>query len=167
MQQMWSSRFTNIAIYLALLGVLIACGKTQSPEDAFKSGNYESSFEQYRVLAEAGDSDAANYLGIHYYLGLGTAKDYPKANDWFLTAALHENADAMRNLGVMYMRGLGVSQNWGRAYGWLYHAVQRDHPTAEEYLGAVADYVTPNKSMQERAAVESLIKNKRKEEAAN
>lgn len=163
---MLSFRLRKIGIYLATLVLLTACGKTNSPEDAFQSGDYENSFEQYRLLAEAGDSNAANYLGIHYYLGLGTKKDYSKANDWFLASALHENADAMRNLGVMYMRGLGVEQNWGRAYGWLYHAVQRDHPTAEEYLGAAADYVTPNKSMQERAFVESLIKKTRKEELA-
>lgn len=162
---MWPFKLTKTAVYLALLLVVTACGKPSSPEEAFQAGEYESSFEQFRLLAEEGDSNAANYLGIHYYLGLGTQKDYPKANDWFLTAALHENADAMRNLGVMYMRGLGVAQNWGRAYGWLYHAVQREHPTAEEYLGAVADYVTPNKSMQERAFVENLIKQTRKETA--
>lgn len=149
-----------------LLGV-VACGDGSTPEEAFNSGNYESSFQQYRDLAEAGDSDAANYLGIHYYLGLGTKKDYEQANDWFLVSALHENADAMRNLGVMYMRGFGVKQNWARAYGWLYHAVQREHPTANEYLGAVADYVTPNKSMQERAYVEGLIKETRKDETQN
>ena len=163
---MLSFRLNQIAFYLCMTVLVSACGKANSPEDSFKSGDYESSFMQYRTLAESGDSDAANYLGIHYYLGLGTKKDYVKANDWFLASALHENADAMRNLGVMYMRGLGVDQNWGRAYGWLYHAVQRDHPTAQEYLGAVADYVTPNKSMQERALVENLIKETRKEEVA-
>ena len=148
-------------ILLMGLAFLSACGSEQSPREAFRTGNYDHSFAQYLSLAEAGDSDAANFLGIHYYLGLGTQKNYDKANEWFLVSALDENADAMRNLGVMYMRGHGFQQDWGRAYGWLYHAVQRDHPTAEEYLGVTADYVTPNKSMQERTLVENLIKEAR------
>lgn len=151
-----------IAYLLLVLLLLSACGGAQSPQEAFESGDYEDSFQQYLSLAESGDNNAANYVGIHYYLGLGTRKDFDKANEWFLDAALQENADAMRNLGVMYMRGHGVSQDWGRAYGWLYHAVQREHPTAEEYLVVTADYVTPNKSMQERAFVESLIKEAQK-----
>ena len=108
-----------ISLYLLLFVLLVACGKEQSPEQAFQSGDYETSYQQYLTLAETGDGNAANYLGIHYYLGLGTRKDFEKANEWFLAAALQENADAMRNLGVMYMRGHGVSQDWGRAYGWL------------------------------------------------
>ena len=147
---------------LFVVSYLSACSKSQSPQEAFESGDYERSFQQYLSLAESGDNAAANYLGIHYYLGLGTTKDFEKANEWFLAAALGENADAMRNLGVMYMRGHGVSQDWGRAYGWLYHAVQREHPSAEEYLVVTADYVTPNKSMQERAFVENLLKEARK-----
>ena len=152
----------QIAQLILILLMLTACGGAKSPQQAFESGDYESSFEQYLSLAESGDGEAANYLGIHYYLGLGTRKDFDKANEWFLSSALGENADAMRNLGVMYMRGHGVSQDWGRAYGWLYHAVQREHPTAEEYLVVTADYVTPNKSMQERAFVENLIKEAKK-----
>ncbi|MGR8949194.1 MAG: tetratricopeptide repeat protein [Gammaproteobacteria bacterium] len=155
---------TKLIALIMLASILICsgCGKAQSPHEAFRSGNYDSSFKQYLGLAQSGDTDAANFLGIHYYLGLGTDKDYDKANKWFLTSALDENADAMRNLGVMYMRGHGVDQDWGRAYGWLYHAVQRNHPKAQEYLGVTADYVTPNKSMQERAFVESLIKDAKK-----
>lgn len=151
-----------IAYSLLVALCLSACGDAQTPREAFESGDYEQSFAQYLPLAETGDSDAANFVGIHYYLGLGTKKDFDKANEWFLTAALAENADAMRNLGVMYMRGHGVSQDWGRAYGWLYHAVQREHPTADEYLSVTADYVTPNKSMQERSFVENLLKEAQK-----
>ncbi|MEM7468354.1 MAG: tetratricopeptide repeat protein [Pseudomonadota bacterium] len=150
------------ALPMVLTALLVsACGESLSPQDAFQQGHYNASYEQYRELAESGDTGAANYLGIHYYLGLGTTKDFDKANQWFLVSALDENADAMRNLGVMYMRGHGVAQDWGKAYGWLYHAVQREHPKAKEYLSVTADYITPNKSMQERAAVEGLIKEAR------
>lgn len=154
------SLFACQAVMLALFALLLlsGCGEQQTAEQAFQSGNYQESYRQYLSMAESGDTNAANYLGIHYYLGLGVERNYGLANEWFMKSALHENADAMRNLGVMYMRGLGVSQDWGRAYGWLYHAVQREHRKAEEYLGVVADYVTPNKSMQERAYVENLIK---------
>ena len=152
-----------LAIVYSLL--LVACGNDSTPNDAFQHGEYESSFQQYEVLAEAGDTDAANYLGIHYYLGLGTPKDYERANEWFLISALAENADAMRNLGVMYMRGFGFKQDWARAYGWLYHAAEREHPTAQEYIGVVMEHVTPNKSMQQRALVAGLIKEAGKQRA--
>ena len=140
----------NILFTTACLLLLVACGDGLSPEEAFQNGKYATSFQQYKALAETGDIDAANYLGIHYYLGLGTPKDYKEANDWFLISALAENADAMRNLGVMYMRGLGLAQDWARAYGWLYHAAEREPPTAKDYIGVVMEHVTPNKSSSHR-----------------
>ena len=152
------------AIALFAVATFAGCSESQDPVSLFKEGAYERSFVIFRERAASGDDDARNYVGIHYYLGLGTDKDYPEAIKWFEPAALNGHADAMRNLGIMYMRGLGVEQDWSMAYAWLYHAVQNGHEHAEDYLSVSADYVTPNKSMQQRKLIEEKIRDYRRQQ---
>ena len=123
-----------------------------------RAGDYEDSLKLFGPRADAGDPAARNFIGIHYYLGLGTDRDLVAAAKWFEQAALAQNADAQRNLGVMYLRGFGVARDYGQAYGWLYHAYVGGNLTAERYLGFTADFITPNASMQARKRVGAQIK---------
>jgi uncharacterized protein len=51
-------------------------------------------FEEYLKKAEQGDADAQHRLGLMYANGRGVAKDYEKAAEWYLKAALQGYADA-------------------------------------------------------------------------
>ena len=147
-----------VIIFVLLLGALVGCGDRDDPLALFHDGHYEAALNLFTRQAEAGDLSAANYVGVHYYLGLGVTRDFSKAAEWFETAALGQHASAQRNLGVMYLRGYGVDKDYSRAYGWFYHAYVGGNQNAEKYLGFTGDLVTPNRSMQARKSVADRIK---------
>lgn len=138
---------------LALLGVLLtltACSNDQDPLGRFMAGDYQSSFKSFLQRADNGDSAAINFVGIHYYLGLGVKRDFNVAAQWFERAARAANADAQRNLGVLYMRGWGVPRDNVTAYGWLFQANSQGNRRARTYLETVEHLITPNQTMQAR-----------------
>lgn len=69
-------------------------------------------------LAEQGDADAQNSLGVMYNMGWGVPQDYKKSVYWLQKSAWQENAKAQYSLGHMYADGHGVSQNLERTFYW-------------------------------------------------
>lgn len=128
------------------LTIFCGCGGSKDPIELFQNGEYEASFRVFSAQAASGDLVASNYLGMHYYLGAGVARDFVRAAELFEVAALAEYADAQRNLGVMYLRGLGVKQDHHQAYGWFFAAHAGGNMGAKEYLNLMVDNVTPNAS---------------------
>ena len=57
----------------------------------------QSSFEEIKSAAEAGDAASQCYIGICYQTGQGVAQDYVAAHKWFNLAAL---------------RGSDIAKNW-------------------------------------------------------
>jgi TPR repeat protein len=138
---------------LALLGTLLAlaaCGDDQDAVGRFMAGDYQSSFKSFLRRADNGDSAATNFVGIHYYLGLGVQRNFGVAAQWFERAARAANADAQRNLGVLYMRGWGVPRDNVTAYAWLFQAASQGNRRAREYLATVEHMITPNQTIQAR-----------------
>lgn len=142
-------RMTALALLAALL-TLTACGNDQDPLGRFMAGDYQSSFKSFLQRADNGDSAAINFVGIHYYLGVGVERDFNAAAQWFERAARAANADAQRNLGVLYMRGWGVPRDNVTAYGWLFQATSQGNRRARTYLETVEHLITPNQTMQAR-----------------
>lgn len=87
---------------------------------AFSTGEYSlgNSPSDLRVLAEAGDMEAQNNLGIFYQNGRGVMKDYEQAAKWYRKAADQNMASAQNNLGVCYAHGWGVTKDEGEALVW-------------------------------------------------
>lgn len=83
---------------------------------AIKRGDYEAAYEEFNVLADAGDTRAMITIGMFFYKGDGFEQDYAKAMDWFVRAFELGNGDAFNNIGVMYRDGLGVTANRAIAY---------------------------------------------------
>jgi hypothetical protein len=78
-------------------------------------------------LAEAGNMDAQNQLGLLYYNGRGVPQNFQQASVWFRKAAEQGHAGAQVNLGTLYFSGYGVSENSQEALFWFRKAaVQRD-----------------------------------------
>ncbi len=107
---------------LSLLLVLGACTKPLDPKVHFDKGNYAEAYQLWLAQAEQGDVVAKNYIGILYYLGLGTPRDYRKARHWFEQAANQGYADAQYNLGSMYENGEFFDIDYMKAYMWLFAA---------------------------------------------
>ena len=136
---------------LAVAVILAACSSERDPVQQFMAGDYGAAFKSFSRLADSGDSAAINFVGIHYYLGVGVERNFALAAQWFERAALGSNADAQRNLGVLYLRGWGVPRNNLHAYGWLYQAHVQGNKRAREYLEMTEHMITPNQTMQARA----------------
>ena len=64
-----------------------------------------------RVIAEEGNDVAAEMMGVIYYKGLGVARSYPSAFEWYKKSADEGNIDAMRSMGILYENGRGVDKS--------------------------------------------------------
>lgn len=150
-------RLEAVALIAALFG-LAACDNDQDGPRQLRAGDYDASFKAFTVRADKGDSAAINFIGIHYYLGLGVDRDFRAAAQWFERAAHAANADAQRNLGVLYLRGWGVQRDNVKAYGWLLQASSQGERGAREYLETINQLITPNQSMQARRWIADQLK---------
>ncbi|MDP4272460.1 MAG: tetratricopeptide repeat protein, partial [Bacteroidota bacterium] len=70
----------------------------------------------YKQLADAGNPEAMNALGIIYSRGLCDSVNHAAALRWFGLSAEGGYANAWTNLGIMYKDGLGTEQDMAKAY---------------------------------------------------
>ena len=95
---------------------------------------------ELRDAAERGMSDAANQLGMAYYLGHGTPKDLREAAKWIRAAAEKNDPAAQANLAALYDRGDGVPRDPEQALQWYLKAAKRGNDLAQVLLGAKYEY---------------------------
>ncbi len=157
-QAAYGKRLNTIWILGGLVAFMVAgCAQDDDPLSAFEHGDYQTACQLWRPMAENGDVNAQNYLGMMYYLGLGVSRDYGKAVKWYTIAAMHGNANAQRNLGTMYHEGLGVPQDYLQAYAWYYASEKQGNRRAEIYIQSLTGKLTPNQQMKARALVQQYI----------
>ncbi|HKV81350.1 MAG TPA: GAF domain-containing protein [Candidatus Sulfotelmatobacter sp.] len=92
---------------------------TKAPTSTPASGIETASFEQLRQMANKGDANAQNALGLHYATGDGVELNEQEAIRWFTKAAERGNVLAQSKLGSIYFSGRGVPQDPNRAYFWM------------------------------------------------
>ncbi len=128
------AKFAGLALIAALcagftLGLTApAWAGWDEAEAAYQRGDYATAIRELRPLAEQGDGDAQNNLGIMYDYGQGVPQDDAKAVKWYRKAAEQGNAGAQYNLGVMYGKGQGVPQDYAQAHMWYNLAASRFPP---------------------------------------
>ncbi len=146
---------------LILLGIFIltGCGENTDPIKAFESGDYETSYQLFKSLANSGDVDAQNYLGLQYFLGLGVAKDLKKAVELYQSAAEKGHVDAQRNLGDMFQNGYGTQQDYYQAFIWYFASSQQGNQSAKVRLEALSseNKLTPNQQMHAKIEANEFI----------
>ena len=101
---------------------------------AYRQGNYATALQEFRPLAEQGNSSAQNYLGLMYAEGSGVAQDDRQAVEWFRKAAEQGNADAQFVLWFMYAEGSGGAQDDRQAMEWLGKAAEQGNAGAQFVL---------------------------------
>jgi TPR repeat protein len=119
---------------------------------AGEKGDFATALRLWTPLAEQGDADAQNNLGLMYDKGQGVAQDYKTAVKWYTLAAEQGNAKVQTILGVMYAQGQGVSQDYKTAVKWYTLAAEQGVAQAQYLLGmmyhlgqgVVQDYVKAN-----------------------
>ena len=146
-------------LLITVLFFLLSCTGSNDPKHAFEQGDYEKAYALWLPLARQGDVEAQNYLGIHYYLGLGVKRDYKEAVKWFETAAKEGFPDAQRNFGDMFQYGRGVPQDYYKAFIWYFAASQQGHEIAKRSLENITgdNKLTPNQQMHAKLEANKFI----------
>ncbi len=92
---------------------------------AYKRGDYATALQNFRPLAEKGESKAQYWLGHFHANGLSVPRDYTEAAKWYRRAANQRHAGAQNNLGMLYQEGRGVPRDYVQAYKWFGLSVSR------------------------------------------
>ncbi|MBT5651800.1 MAG: sel1 repeat family protein, partial [Nitrospina sp.] len=87
---------------LILLVEPVSADDFQDGKDAYKRSDYKTALEKWKPLAEQGNANGQNGLGVLYANGQGVAQDYREAVKWYRLSAEQGVAKAQYNLGVMY-----------------------------------------------------------------
>jgi TPR repeat protein len=102
---------------------------------AFSAARYADALQRWQQAAQAGDAEAALYIGLLNDLGRGVVQDAREARRWYERAAELGNAVAMFNVGVLYDAGTGVARDRARAAAWYRQAADLGMPRAAYALG--------------------------------
>lgn len=101
-----------------------------------------SSLEQLRQMADRGNPDAQNALGLRYAMGEGVKLSETEAVRWFSKAAEQGNVLAQSKLGSIYFSGRGVPQDPGKAYFWMVIASSSGDDASKTLAPFVRDRLT-------------------------
>ena len=95
-------------------------------------------FEESRVKAESGDTEAQIFVGGCFEFGvLGVQKNPGEAVKWFRKAADKGAAEAQFNIGFIYSKGDGVRQDMKETLKWYRKAAEQNYAIAQSSLGAI------------------------------
>jgi TPR repeat protein len=94
-------------------------------------------FSKIKSIAEAGDCDAQNNLGLCFQFGYGTKQNYAQAMVWFRRAADSGLATSQFNVGGLYFEGNGVEKNLSIAIQWYTRAAEQRDELALLQLGSI------------------------------
>ncbi len=146
-------------LHIIFVFMLSACGAETDPKVAFNKGDYETAYKLWRPIAEQGDAEAQNYMGIIYYLGLGVNRDYTKALNWYEKAAKAGYADGQRNYGDMLHFGRGTKKDNYQAYKWYFAAFQGGNKGAGKQIEVIAasGNLSPNQQLHAKIEANEFI----------
>ncbi len=103
---------------------------------AYKRGDYETAKRELLPLAQRGNANAQNYMGLMYEHGRGVAKNLRTARGWYQRAAAEQNnAWAQNQLGLIYSRGIGVTQDYFEAVKWTRKSAEQGFSWGQNNLG--------------------------------
>ena len=129
---------------------------------AYNEGDYATALREWRPLAQQGDADAQNNLGVLFLKGQGVPKHYEKAVVLFRLSAKQGNSTAQSYLGGMYGLGQGVKKNLVTAYIWASLGAYNGNEKGAKLRDIFAKRMTPKDiSTAQELARECFWKNYR------
>ena len=134
--------FFPVLLLSLMVGNNVSLADFQKGRDAFSREDYATALKEWKPLAEKGDAEAQNGLGVIYDHGRGVPQDHKTAIKWFTLAAKQGYAKAQSNLGVMYRRGKGVPKDYVQAHMWYNLAAAQGYEDAAEQRDKVAESMT-------------------------
>jgi len=122
-------------IFLVGVVLLTGCFAARAAEQQAQVDYSRLSVQQLTPLAEKGDAEAQNNLGVRYATGRGVPKDDVEAVKWLRKAADQNYAEAQCSLGVCYWIGKGVPKNVAESAKWFRKAAEQNNAYAQYSLG--------------------------------
>jgi putative methionine-R-sulfoxide reductase with GAF domain len=101
-----------------------------------------ATIDQLKQLADKGDADAQNALGLRYASGDGVMQDEREAVSWFTKAAENGNVKAQVALGTRYWAGRGVTPSLQEAYFWTVLARAAGDKNSKTFAELLASRMT-------------------------
>lgn len=111
-------------------------------KNALNRKDCNDEFTRIKAIAEQGDANAQNELGIMYEKGKGVAKNYTEAWKWYSLAIKHKHAGASNNranlaLHVMTRsQGAEVDRNMKV---WIQETFDNNRPALERLIKAITE----------------------------
>jgi hypothetical protein len=110
------------------------------------------------ALAEKGDAEAQNKIGLIYFEGKGVEKDLKETAKWWRKAAEQGDAGGQFNLGVLYHNGEGVPKDSVTAYAWWNIAAANGDDDAKRNKSIVSKRLTPAQITKAEAQAKEMTK---------
>jgi TPR repeat protein len=138
-------RRMNAACAIRAAGLILAfglawpaiAGPREDADAAYSRQDYATTLRLLKPLADQGDADAQNLLGLMYGNGQGVPKDDAQAVKWYRLAADQGGALAQVSLGLMYAEGQGVPKDDAQAVKWYRLAADQGDAMAQVNLGTM------------------------------
>src|SRR6202050_2291495 len=108
-----------LGVGAALLAGSALWGDAAAGMAAFKRGDYQAAFKEWKAAADKGQPEAQYDLGLLYAKGLGVQRDLQVAQQWYEAAAAQGNAQGEYSLGPMSGQGWGIPGNEASTLRWM------------------------------------------------
>lgn len=127
---------------LSALLLMLASPAFAGPMDdgiaAHERHDFTSALASWQPLADAGNAEAQDRIGLLYANGEGVTQDQAKAAVWFRKAADQGNADSEWHLSLFYLRGDGpLPKDVPTGLTWLRKATDQNFANADFTLATV------------------------------
>ena len=103
--------------------------------DAYMRGDYATALLEFKPLAEQGDAEAQNNLGLMYSTGKGVPQDYANAMKWYRKAAEQGHTEAIWHVGNAYYWGFGRPIDYREALKWWRRGAEKGYSPSQRDLG--------------------------------
>jgi TPR repeat protein len=93
--------------------------------------------ERLTALANSGNPQAQQDLGLKYAEGNGVLRDPKQAALWLERSASAGMPNAQYHIARMYQKGTGVPSDMNKSYQWYLKAARQGHVRAQYHLGTL------------------------------
>lgn len=132
---------TGLALVLVLASAIAALHfmadaapqQRSEGEDLYHRGFYTEAMAWWTDHAAKGDTESAYRLGVEYMDGKANVvqRDYDKARQYHMQAAMAGDRRSMMDIGTMYEYGLGTTADIKQAAAWYEHSANYGHAPAQ------------------------------------
>lgn len=110
-------RFLSIIVFSSFM-VQGVFADVEKGRQLMEQSRFQEAMAEFLPLAQAGNADAEELIGVMYAMGLGVERDDRRAFEWYLRASMKAHPGAQSGIAWYYEVGRGVGVDLVRAYMW-------------------------------------------------